>query len=750
MATYYLDYEGGSDAADGTSFANRWKTITSGATAARIAPNDTIRIMGSPAPTSLGINATWTNKSTTVTLASALNVLIAECDSAWTASANVTATVNTNTLFFIGTMYRTGTGNAKLAIASGFTTGKVAYLDLGSNQDYSAYQGVTFWLQVETTTLAAGVLTLDLCSDTIGATPVDTLAIPAVSQVGQWIAVHIDKGSALGSAIRSISINAISDPGTINVHIDNLSTTKAVGNDCLTLQSLIGKNSGDELWWALRRINGTVLTLDLCPQMDPSLAGLRGYWGTSESVTTYKRETIKTTLVASDAAAQEIQDSGTAGNLITFSGGWNRTDMSSQTLDTYFDGQSGYGTGIASVSKSYLSLTKLWCVRYNYGLHLTGADNAQHGTLGGGHCRSNGIHWMACNTATATELTGWSCLLPGFAYSSNGADWTITRIRSLSNGSSLTASGMSFSGGNDFRLTTCDFHNNAVQGLTSNGSSLASHVLITTLNCQDNGDDGALIDGPCPYWRIVTASLLNNGGVGLKTTGPVHGQLRIGSLTATGNTEPGLELTTGFLDCEIGLLTTSGNGTASLTLQTISGHIKILSSSLAEATKINLLSSAYSNGYLRFHNFNGTVDDHRTYYGEGVGGGTIFSESSVRHTASGRAWALSPKTATHITANMPMALPLAKILCNASTLVTVKVWLRRTSTSLSGVLRCRGGQIAGVTSDVTDSIGAASDTWEEQTITFTPTVKGVVEIDVLCYGGTTHTLYVDDLTVSQG
>jgi hypothetical protein len=165
MATFYLDYEGGNDANDGTSFAQRWKTITAGATAARIAPGDTIRVMGSPAPTSLGINATWTNKSPTVSLASALNVLITDCNSAWTASANVTCTANTST-------YRTSTGAAQQAVAAGFTTGKIAYFDLGSNQDYSAYQGVTFWIAFTTGTLAAGVLTLDLCSDALGATPV--------------------------------------------------------------------------------------------------------------------------------------------------------------------------------------------------------------------------------------------------------------------------------------------------------------------------------------------------------------------------------------------------------------------------------------------------------------------------------------------------------------------------------------------------------------------------------------------------
>src|SRR3972149_419032 len=61
MAIFYLDYEGGNDVNDGTTFANRWKTFTSGATAARIAPGDVIRVMASPDQTSLGITGVWTD-----------------------------------------------------------------------------------------------------------------------------------------------------------------------------------------------------------------------------------------------------------------------------------------------------------------------------------------------------------------------------------------------------------------------------------------------------------------------------------------------------------------------------------------------------------------------------------------------------------------------------------------------------------------------------------------------------------------
>lgn len=121
MTTFYLDPEGGNDANDGQSFANRWKTLTSGATAARIAPGDTIRVKASPDPTLVG-NATWTDNSRTVTLAAAVTGDLVNCDSAWTAAANVTASASTAAAM--------EGGSAELVIASGFTTGKAAHYEL--------------------------------------------------------------------------------------------------------------------------------------------------------------------------------------------------------------------------------------------------------------------------------------------------------------------------------------------------------------------------------------------------------------------------------------------------------------------------------------------------------------------------------------------------------------------------------------------------------------------------------------------
>jgi len=73
----------------------------------------------------------------------------------------------------------------------------------------------------------------------------------------------------------------------------------------------------------------------------------------------------------------------------------------------------------------------------------------------------------------------------------------------------------------------------------------------------------------------------------------------------------------------------------------------------------------------------------------------------------------------------------------------------RTNTGLTARLMCKGGQIAGVATDVSTAMTAAATTWEEVTITFTPTEIGVVEILAECWGGTTYSLYVDDFSATQ-
>ena len=159
MATWYVDFNNGLDTNNGTSFAQRVKTLTKAASLA--AAGDTVRVMGKP-PTNSG-TATWTNGSSLVTLSASGRQLL-YADGAWTASTNVTCTANTTS-----PTPKQGSNSAKMACNSSFTTGKVAYFPTGSALNLSAYQQISFWVQ-STAALASGALSINLCSDTAGAT----------------------------------------------------------------------------------------------------------------------------------------------------------------------------------------------------------------------------------------------------------------------------------------------------------------------------------------------------------------------------------------------------------------------------------------------------------------------------------------------------------------------------------------------------------------------------------------------------
>ena len=152
---------------------------------------------------------------------------------------------------------------------------------------------------------------------------------------------------------------------------------------------------------------------------------------------------------------------------------------------------------------------------------------------------------------------------------------------------------------------------------------------------------------------------------------------------------------------------------------------------------------AWLNGRVCLNAHDGSTDNNYVY----TDGGIIKSQSLVRHTASGIAWQLSPTSANR-SAYYPLFMSLAKIAVAADSQVTVSYWFRRSSTGIIGKLVCRGGQIAGVSADVSASMTEAADIWEQLSINFTPTAAGVVEIEVEAFGGTTYSVFVDDALVA--
>ena len=142
--------------------------------------------------------------------------IVNSCDSAWTAKANVTATEE-------GTIKKEGTASAKLVIAAGFTTGLVATHDFTAI-DISGHNSISFWIR-SNTNINKGVLQLVYDEDGTCASPSQSTDIPAL-KADTWtkVSLTLSATAANRNAVISVGINAVSDPGTITIYVDDIRT----------------------------------------------------------------------------------------------------------------------------------------------------------------------------------------------------------------------------------------------------------------------------------------------------------------------------------------------------------------------------------------------------------------------------------------------------------------------------------------------------------------------------------------------
>ena len=367
MAIWYWDPVGGSDSNNGSSFALRSLTLQH---LTSVAAGDTVRCIQSPAPASTGINATWTNGSNTVTLASALTQLVWDGASGnWTASSNVTSTVS-------ATARKSSTQQVAISMNASFTTGKAAYFATGT-LNCSGYQQLTFWMRQTAGTLSDGAsYALKLCSDTAGATPVNSFTLPAVAVSNTWFPVTINLATNLGASIQSIALYTVTNHGAVTFQFNNINCALAAGAPALTLTTLISSEyTSTEPWFGVRSINGTTVIIDSGPGYTLDVSGVEPlYYGSTNTSPLYVRTTLATLMgTASNTAINYYAGAtGTAGNIVTISGGWDSTAMTTQVGQTYLDGQNGEGVGLSfnSGTFNYLTISNINAVRYYTGLWL--------------------------------------------------------------------------------------------------------------------------------------------------------------------------------------------------------------------------------------------------------------------------------------------------------------------------------------------------------------------------------------------
>ena len=718
----------------GMNWTDAWKTISNGATAARIAPGDTIKIAKSSDPVSIG-NATWNERSKTVTLATAQTKAVDNCETAWT-----NANSSTVTRQGVATDAKEGSYCMQITAPASPATGtKYAYYNI-ADDNYSSYQKLSLWLKNEVA-LSAGNWKICLCSDDTGDTIVDTFEIPAIPSTGQWVVFNIAKtgGGNLGSDIKSVALYSGTAAPTASkyVRIDNL---VACTTDGLNLTSLISKNTlakdGTEAWYGIQSINGTTILLDNYTNTKANEG--RGYEGSTETVTTYKRETIKTSLASSSSTTvQDIKDSGTAGSEIVFKGGYN-TSTGNQDGETFFDGSNCFGYAIIC-STQYVNFDHINLTRYNLGFNIT--------TLGNCNISANNLNnnqaGIYVSATTNTVSIKNACNNRYYGVRIEGGNNTIN-IDNASNQVDGSSAGVLFgnAGINNPNIGEIKkANNNALHGVSFGNLACNNIITLITDVCYNDGSGVRFNSAHSNEIKTIT-NANNNVLCGVSFTSASLNL--IGKITnANNNGAYGIEFGDLANNNEIMSASTTGNGTSGVyTVKANTNYLR--SATIAEAVEVSGYTD-FNNGRVYSNKHDNTANNHWIF----TDGGTINSLATDRVGGTGIMWKLAI-TSSNRSAGYPLCLSVAKIAVVADKLVTVKAYMKKDhAINIGAQLFCRGGQLTGVASDV--STTKASDTnWEELMITFTPTEAGVIEIEARAYyvAGNSNA-YIEDMTITQ-
>lgn len=737
MATFFVDFEGGNDTLDGLTFANRWKTFTSGATAARIAPGDTIRSMGSLLQTNTGVTGLFTDGPLADTVA---------------------ITSSTNAAPIVITQAAHGRTTGDTSVVTGHT------VNTNANGTW------------ELTVIDANTYSLDgSVGNGVGAATGTTrlrnnTRIKLSAALTKNIASCQNRGESL-APVRSLwvaSTDATAVYATSNFKCSDVADSIAV---------LAAFTTGKAAYFATG-----VLDLSL-------------YQGVSFWVLQF----AGTAAIEGDVSLRLCSDTAGATTVHTISigpmgatGSWKRV---------YVNTGAALGAAIQSVAL-YVDVDRgaqTFIVNNIIAIKANGADNLNLASLIGKNTAGetwagiqsiNGTRVMldmdTSSTPTTTTLRGYS------GTTETVAIWKRETIKLTPNtGQTVNDSGtensfISYQGGwdrTDMSVrnleTWLDGQNGTAAGLTLSSRSFVDVSLFGFVNFTN----GLILSSStnCKFTDIVSNNndvAFSTGSAGLNNTlTRVSGNYCTSSISAfsfaantivnglTANNNAGSSVQINLADnCYI--YDFIGNNNAVAGIDFIGGSNNYV---FGGSTRLNKVSSIINNkgsnflrkftmseavsvsGQLAFGNsqicsehHNNVIGDHRIF----TDGGTIRSETVVRDTASGISWALPPTSANR-SSLYPLSLPLVARAVNANALVTVKAKMLRTSTALTMQLVCKGGQIAGVTATVSTAMTAAIGTWQEVTITFTPTEAGIVQITAEAWGGTSNIGYVDNMTFTQ-
>ena len=614
----------------------------------------------------------------------------------WTA---VDGTTNRET-----TNWQSGYRSARWFKAPSGTSGKLAYVQLNNALDLSGYQQISFryYWDYNNNKDEVDYFSIRLCSDTSGDTTVHQVPIkpPCGDDSDRWGWYTHDFGTNLNSSIQSIAIHAdtASNHNNTEIQIDNVIACKAKSSaDSLHLGSVIGKGTTHMSRWypIMSIVDKIVLIQSHYIQHDGLLDYARPYTGATETVTTYKREcfTRPDFFNSNENEYSPFYYTSNHWNL-TISGGWNTTDMSTQDTNA--------GTWLGLQSSMYS------------GLYVKPASS----TIGRNNISNFGI------------VRGYQ---PVGQWTYNGEPQTYTNMNCV------LPTYYNLSGPSKTKYDNCIFYYGIV-GIYSPTASVLG-LEPTFKNCTFLNNLLRPIDSNLSKWCFI----------GCTFEGAYDDNNQVFYSGYSGENRFSNVI---FSDCTFQHLEELFNGSSlyghhSFVNCTFSDDMLLFSTYLYEQPRSEDKPAA------AFINYNNTANDHRLYYNNTL----VVSDTSVTQSGSGISWKMScflnGQETVSVSEVTPLAFKLAEVAVNANAQVTATVYARRskTGTNMYVALAARAFDNApiGITTDVKSSAtDASADTWQQLTLTFTPTRAGVATISALMStDDAADNVWVDTFAVSQ-
>lgn len=719
----------------------RWKTLTTGATAARIVPGDTLRLMGSPAPTSLGA-ATWTGgvsytgSASEKAIQSSTNaspIVVTSASHGLVTGDTVEIAGHTTNTFANGmweVTYLTdntysldgSTGNG-VGGATGtgrrMTTCRVM-LDTACTQKIAGCS-----LQEGAWTQSANVTATVLTTDYMGKYGSASIAI--ADAFGTGLAAYFATGTLDLSGYQQVTFWIKQTAGTLG----------AAGATTISLCSDVAGAT------PVNTVNVPQLAaLNIWYPVTVDTAGALGASIKSVGLNVVTDNAAQTFLIGSVVAAKASSsaDSLTYTSIIgknTATETWfairsiegTRVVLSSYVAtqtNTRYNAYDGTSENVTTYKRETIKTTVAATVPH---VATEGGTSAAPFVLSGGWDRTNmstqsGETWYSQGTfSTATSSAVIVSLAQNF--------WNADKIHAAFCFSSYVVAG------SKCNIGTLHSVHHSINGIQITGKALTIDSLFAP------GCAAILLATAAPDLTIDALRTTGNS-VGLSLTGAPRFALSNFSIRYSANDWLRQNGSTQGM--------TLKSGTVEYTATALLNNWGIDEQAYyAEDCTFNLTSGVnhypgpitYSRGYATTKNENGNGLC-KIY---GAAGSVIIQDTTQVHGSATSSWKMSPVSTT-IIEDWPLYLPFAKIALEANIAQAISFWMRRSNTGLTMRLMCKGGQIAGHSTDVSTDMTAAADTWEQVTITLTPTETGVVELEAHAFGGATYNGWVGEMELS--